>query len=457
MLEVKDALYRGREDLIYRLNVAESPFVTSVYPLGAKRGTQAKIAINGVNLDVESLAIDVPADAPPKLPIELKTGSLAANVMPFAAGDLPEIEEAEPNDAVDAAQSIASPAIINGRIQTEGDVDYFVFDAKAKDRIVLDVMARRLESPLDSIVTLYYRRTQQVAENDDTTDPSEGLITHHADSYVLFEARSDGEYAVRITDVQGRGGEEFAYRLRVSPPQQDFALAVSPAHLRVRQGETVVAKVKAFRTDQFWPEINLEFAGLPEGFATSRAILGKGQSETRFTITAPKDAELAVHWPSVAGTMVFGEDAKTIKRQATPAEEMMQAFYYWHSVPAEELLLAVTEPGPFTFAVELPESGEVEIPQGGTKTVKIKAVRGEQAAHAIRLAAVEPPRGVTVKVAQLPADQDETTITLTANKSLAVGARESVIVSGTLKIDKDNVVSMAPAIPIVIVSSDPPK
>jgi hypothetical protein len=70
---------------------------------------------------------------------------------------------------------------------------------------------------------------------------------------------------------------------------------------------------------------------------------------------------------------------------------------------------------------------------------------------------VDPPNGVTVKVAQLPADQNETTITLTANKSPAVGARESVIVVGTSKIDKDNVVGMAPAIPILVVSPDPPK
>jgi hypothetical protein len=163
-----------------------------------------------------------------------------------------------------------------------------VSTASAKDRSVLVVMARRLESPLDSIVTPYYRRTRQVAENDDTADPSEDLITHHAGSHLLTEARSDGANAVRITDPRGRRGDEFAYRLRVSPPRHDFTLAVSPAHRRVRRSEAAVAKVKALRTDAFWPEINLEVAGLPEEFAVSRAILGKGQSETRFTITAPQ-------------------------------------------------------------------------------------------------------------------------------------------------------------------------
>jgi hypothetical protein len=37
-LEIKDAIYRGREDFVYRITVGELPFVTSIFPLGGSAG-----------------------------------------------------------------------------------------------------------------------------------------------------------------------------------------------------------------------------------------------------------------------------------------------------------------------------------------------------------------------------------------------------------------------------------
>ena len=47
------------------------------------------------------------------------------------------------------------PVTINGRVEKPGDVDYFSFKAQAGQKLVMEVFARRLESPLDSILTLY--------------------------------------------------------------------------------------------------------------------------------------------------------------------------------------------------------------------------------------------------------------------------------------------------------------
>src|SRR5208283_2109058 len=43
VLEIRDALYRGREDFVYRIAVGELPFVTSIFPLGGRAGTRAII------------------------------------------------------------------------------------------------------------------------------------------------------------------------------------------------------------------------------------------------------------------------------------------------------------------------------------------------------------------------------------------------------------------------------
>ncbi len=34
VLEIRDALYRGREDFVYRVALGELPFVTDIFPLG---------------------------------------------------------------------------------------------------------------------------------------------------------------------------------------------------------------------------------------------------------------------------------------------------------------------------------------------------------------------------------------------------------------------------------------
>ena len=38
MIEINDAIYRGREDFVYRITIGELPFVTSIFPLGGPAG-----------------------------------------------------------------------------------------------------------------------------------------------------------------------------------------------------------------------------------------------------------------------------------------------------------------------------------------------------------------------------------------------------------------------------------
>ncbi len=58
VLEIRDALYRGREDFVYRIAVGELPFVTSVFPLGGPAGPQTPVELKGWNLPVQKLTMD---------------------------------------------------------------------------------------------------------------------------------------------------------------------------------------------------------------------------------------------------------------------------------------------------------------------------------------------------------------------------------------------------------------
>ena len=67
---------------------------------------------------------------------------------------LPECLEQKPNDSPQQAQRITLPVIVNGRIDRPGDRDVFRFEGRAGQEIVAEVYARRLDSPLDSVLQL---------------------------------------------------------------------------------------------------------------------------------------------------------------------------------------------------------------------------------------------------------------------------------------------------------------
>ncbi len=429
-LEIKDVLFRGREDFVYRLSIGTPPFITHIYPLGGQRDTDAKVQLFGANLPTASMDFAIPGDSLSVRQLKVTGGGFTSNSLPFGVGDHPEAQEAEPNNAIDQAQKIETPLTINGRIQQNGDADYFVFTGKKNDIVVIDVRARRLESPLDPIVTLFNATGGQLAENDDTIDESQGLITQHADPYLRYTIRADGDYIVRIGDIRSNvGGDEYAYRLTIAPPKQDFDLRVFPANLAVPQGASALAKVKAYRWDGFNGEINVSAASLPPGFVASDIAIGTGLKEGRFTITAPPNAQFGIVSPTFQGKAKVGEEE--IVRTAGPAEDLMQAFYYRHDVPTDEMLLAAVELRSIALSNNSSPTKVHEVVQGGNLSVVVKVTReGLKAALAKAEAEKKVVDAALAKVkeevAKARADYDAAEKAARAAATAAANARTAV-------------------------------
>ena len=152
VLEIRDALYRGREDFVYRIALGELPFVTGIFPLGGQSGTPTTIELSGWNLSETKLT-----QAAHSLAVHsvfVRTGELLSNRMPFAVDSLPEHLEEEPNNEPGSAQRVRPPLTINGHIDRPGDLDVFCFHCRAGARIVAEIKARRLGSSLDSELKL---------------------------------------------------------------------------------------------------------------------------------------------------------------------------------------------------------------------------------------------------------------------------------------------------------------
>jgi len=348
-LSIRDSIYRGREDFVYRIAVGELPFITSIFPLGAQRGQTVDIALGGKNLPKTRLTGKLPEEDAEVRHISVRKGGYRSNLMPFAVGEIPEALEAEPNNSTNEAQSIELPLLVNGRIQQSGDRDVFSFQGEKGDTVSIEVIARRLNSPLDSMVSLSGPGLGKPVRNDDYVSKDKhlhlgaGLVTHHADSYLLQKLPATGTYFVEIGDTQSKGGRDHGYRLRISPAKPDFELRMEPSGLNIAPGGTAKFTVHVLRKEGFTGKIALYAVELPPGYAMSSAVVSADSDTARFTITAERDITAQSVNLQIAGMGIV--DGNKISRLAVPVDDQMQAFLYRHLVPAQELILVPATKG----------------------------------------------------------------------------------------------------------------
>jgi hypothetical protein len=337
-LDIKDSIYRGREDFIYRITIGELPFVTSIFPLGGRAGTATAVGLLGWNLPLATLTEDGKDKGPGIQRLSAHQGEWVCNAVPFAFDTLPECLEKEPNDAPETAQQVALPLIINGHIDRPGDWDVFRFEGRAGQQIVAEVMARRLDSPLDSVLKLTDAAGHQLAFNDDHEDKGTGLNTHHADSWLSATLPAQGAYYLYLDDAQRKGGPEYAYRLRISPPRPDFELRVAPSAINLHGVRSVPLTVYALRKDGFSGEIALALKNPPAGYTLSGSVPAN-QDTARITLSVPPSLSNDPINLLLEGRATI--EAQPVVRPVVPAEDMMQAFAYRHLVPAQELKVIV--------------------------------------------------------------------------------------------------------------------
>lgn len=391
VLEIRDALYRGREDFVYRVTVGELPFITGVFPLGTQAGTPAELEVRGWNLPVSRLRLE-PLERGMH-PVSLRTARGLTNSVPFAVGVLPECLEQERDNTPDTAQPVPFPVVVNGRVEKPGAVDLFRFRAEPGVRIVAEVRARRLGSPLDSLLRLTASDGAKLGVNDDFEDRAAGLTTHHADSRLSVTVPEDGLVNVSLSDTQQRGGRDFAYRLHLDRQQPSFELRIVPSSINARAGTTVPFKVHALRQDDFDGQIDLDPVDPRPGFALRGGRIPAGEDLIRCTLTVPATPSGSPHRLSLRGRGRAG--GHSVTRMAVPADDVMQAFIYRHLVPADGVWVTITG-SPRRTTASIPDLDELSIPPGGTVRIPVRLGRSSRfGATVFELSA--PPEGIAIQ------------------------------------------------------------
>ena len=277
-LVIRDALFRGRDDFVYRITV--------------EKGTKPyRIA------------------EPPGFPI-------------------PTVE-------AESCGILSRGVMIRGTLDKPGKQQFFHLELEQGKPVVMEVFARRLGSPLDSLLRLYDAAGKLLALNDDFPRIKAGTLMQHTDSYPTFTPAVSGRYRLALSDTTALGGKDYAYYLRIDEPRPRFRLYTAPSALEVARNGAEPLKVAAERLDGYSGNIFLRLQnGGPYSIAgTNRIPAGESESvitlqaDRRKTGTAPREVRL------------YASGENGCRTVAIPTDESMQAFAYTHLVPAERMLL----------------------------------------------------------------------------------------------------------------------
>lgn len=433
-LEIRDSIYRGREDFVYRVAVGELPFITSTFPLGGRAGRRMMVTADGWNLPKTRLPLGITAGEGFVRHTVVHGDKGIPNDVTYAVDNVMESEEAMQNDTIRRAQSVTLPRIVNGRIEKPGDVDVFRFGGRAGQEIIAEVNARRLQSPLDSLLRLTDVSGNVLAWNDDQVDKKGhlhrdmGALTHHADSYLRARLLSSGVYYIHLSDTRQHGGSEYAYRLRISRPRPNFALLVAPSTINVRAGRAVAVWVHALRKDGFDGDIEIALRNAPVGFKLQGGRIPAGSDGVRVTLTAPREpTDEPVTFQLEGCATIVG---KKVRHTASPAEDLMQAFLWRHLLPSGELVVAVLGPRNRRPPPELTSRSPVRIPVGGSAQVRLSNTKRGKLEN-MELVLQEPPKGVAI--GDVTASFAGLKIALLADETAQAGLADNLIVEAFMK------------------------
>lgn len=477
LLEVRDVRYGGNKYWEYVIECAPRPFVAQVYPLGLHvRGEPQELELVGAGLPPGTVvSFTPPADLPPgPRTFQLPLNGELTNPVTMVVSDLPRIlESGESNNTPQTAQAIEIPCGLSGRIETPADIDCFRFAAKKGDRVSLEVLARRLESQLDSIVRILKEDGAALIENDDLREWDR--LVYQDSEIENWEAPADGNYVIEIRDVHLRGGPGYVYFLKVVRPQPYFELTLDSDKTWLTPGTCAVLFARAVKKNGFDGEIQLSVEGLPAGVVAhcGRILAGKAVDGC-IILEAAADAKPVAANITVTGRAKAESGGQPLEL-VTVAQPLQEAYMpgggraHW---PVDMHTVAMGRPSDI-LSVKLSEY-EVALKPGESKKITVDIQRAEgfntnvtldlYYQHLSSKFADTLPAGVTIDAKQsktlLTGKESQGQITLTAAKDApAVSAQQcSVMANVSLNfVMKASYSSLPLKITVAAPAADPPQ
>ena len=332
------------------------------------------------------------------------------------------------------------PGSVHGVVDTPGAPCVFHFRGQKGKEIELRVHARTLRSALDATLVVRGPDGKALGSNDDQNG---------VDSTLRITPPADGSYVVEVRDLLGTASPQHFFRLEAGPRERPRAVAMQVG----RNGDPIVTLPRGGRAAMVLQRTGLDdkeslaVGELPAGVTCEAGPVLPGSGQQAFVFTAADEAALA------ASPLQIG----------LPSGERLDARVFRHMLPlltgrndfpllattTRNVPLVVTDPAPFTAAVEAPV---VPLIRGASLALPLALTRRDGFDGRVRLRAAWTPPGLTVGQANLERGANNATLAVEANANAPLGEFPCLLVAST----RSGNVATEQALPFVRVRVEEP-
>jgi hypothetical protein len=353
-VEVRDSKYDGDPRWVYALRITTAPHASHVFPMAGNPGQTVAVEPIGSAARVKAKTTVATPTIPGLhwLPVDLE--GQKTHPVPFLVSELRQELEQEPNDEPEKATRITIPCGINGRISQPRDLDHYVFTAAKGKVLRFEVKARRFGTPyvsaLDSVVDILDKAGRVLLSTDDT--PGYGK-----DAVFTWTAPADGDYLLRVRDLNSNGGPTAIYHIEADWALPDFTLRCDPDKAMIGPGSRACWFVHVARVNGFTGPVTVEVKGLPAGVTASPLTIPPAMTQGVVVLSAAEDAVQGGTLVEVVGTSVAQIDGKptTLTRVAQPIQEIYAPGGGRARFDVNTQVVAVTEPSDILKVLVSPE------------------------------------------------------------------------------------------------------
>jgi hypothetical protein len=433
LVEIRDTKWAGGPDYWYRLRVGDFPCATSPMPMAARRGSTVTVGFAGPLVkDVPPVTVTVPSDPLTQAVWVTPRGSngLCGWPVALAVSDFPEALEREPNDV--RPNRIAMPGGMSARFEHGNDLDRFVFAAHKGQRYVVEAQSHQWFSPCDVRMTL----TDAMGTELGQSNPQ---LPSPLDQRIDFTAPAEGDYYLSAEHLFGSSGPSECYRLVVTPYQPAFELSLDLDRYDLPSGGVVAVPVTARRRDFTGP---IDVAVRGPGFFHGGGFIRAGESSCLLFIGCSADTPIGPHMLAVEGrASVYGRPLTAYATVRTAVSRELASLPYPPPTFFDHFGVAVTDRGPFTLAVAMPQA---EAFRGGSIPVTVAAQRAPRFTGEIALRSFGLPTNMALAAGSIAPGKRETTLELRSLVNAPLG-RISVSAFGKARLHgRDVTVTAAP-------------
>jgi hypothetical protein len=449
IVEVRDVMYRGGGDYVYRLRIGDFPCATAPIPMAVKRGAKATVTFAGPQVEgVAPMEVTAPADpAVDTLWITPKTGNGPSGwPVALVVSDLDEVVEQEPNNEAAKANRVPFPGAVTGRFEVKGDVDYYVVTLKKGVRTIIEAHSLEVYSPTEVYLTLKNAQGGDVAKSNPQT-PGNPRID--------FNPPADGDYYLVAEHLLGWGGPPEMYRITFTPYEPGFDLALLSDRVDVAPGGWALLPVQAVGRRDFNGPIEVGVVG-PPGI-TGREVFLPGPNPPNnqpfgyvFVTAAADVAPGAYPIRLQAKANINGKEVVGFASVRSAVSQALSGLPY----PPRDLdtaaVVGVTQQKPpFTLTAKFEQPENL---RGQPAKLTITAERSPGFTEEIALTPVNLPANVAPMLKNIPKGQNTVEVQLTPAANAAPG---SFLISFTGKAKHENRDHNAIAAPIPLVLTLP--